>query len=80
MTEKSKPEKKFVQGNCSAAVFANNVTKDGETISVRSVSLQKSYRDKDGQWQHAASFGSNDLPKIILACQKAYDYLTTKEA
>ena len=74
-----KPEKRFQQGNCSASVFRNKTEKDGKTLEISSVCLQKTYTDKEDKWQHTNSFGINDLPKISLAAQKAYDYLTTKE-
>ena len=42
---------------------------------MKSVSLQRTYKDKDGNFQHATSFGANDMPKAVLALTKAYDYL-----
>jgi len=79
MTEqKNTPEKRFPIGNCSASVFVNKTVKDGTEIEIKSVTLQKCYKDKDGQWQNSTSFGRNDLPKIILAAQKAYEYLMSE--
>lgn len=72
------PEKRFRHGNCTASVFANKVMKDGIEITARNVVLQKSYTDKSGAWQTTNSFGKNDLPKIIRAAEKAFDYLTTE--
>ncbi len=72
------PEKRFRQGNCTASVFANKVMKDGQEIMTRNVVLQKIYLDKDGSWQATNSFGKNDLPKVIRAAEKAFDYLTTE--
>lgn len=70
------PEKRFQRGNCIASVFANKVQKDNKDIIVRNVVPQKIYRDQNGQWQATNSFGTNDLPRIILAMQEAYKYLT----
>ena len=75
----AQPEKVFKQGSCSAAVFVNRVNKNGKTMEMRSVLLQKGYKDRDGQWKTTSSFGINELPKILLAASKAYDYLTTTE-
>ena len=72
------PEIRFQQGYCSAAVFINKAEKDGKDIETRSVTLQKSYKDKNDDWQHTNSFSGNDLPKIIRVAEKAFDFLTTK--
>jgi len=73
------PEKRFRQGNCTATIFVNKINKDGQEIMTRNVVLQKSYLDKQDAWQSTNSFGRNDLPKIIRAAEKAFDYLTTSD-
>ena len=75
----SEPEQTFNQGSCRAAVFANEIKQNGETTTVKNVSIQKRYMDKDGKWQSSNSFGVNDLPKLALVAIKAYDYLTGKK-
>ena len=75
----ARPEKTFRQGSCSASVFVNGIRKNGKTIEMKKVSVQKSYKDKDGTWKNTNSYGINDLPKLALVANKAYDYLTAKE-
>ena len=75
----SEPEKTFNQGSCRAAIFANEIKQDGKTAIVKKVTIQKSYKDKNGNWQNTNSFGVNDLPKLALVATKAYDYLTMKK-
>ncbi len=68
-------EKRIQVGACSASVFVNEVdTKEGK-MPVRNVVLQRTYKDKDGQYQHTNSYGINDLPKAMLALSKAYEHL-----
>jgi len=74
----ARPEKTFRQGSCSASVFANTITKNGKPVQMQKVSVQKSYKDKDG-WKNTNSYDINDLPKLALVANKAYDYLTAKE-
>ena len=76
----AQPEKRFKHGACSATVFVNGIKKNGRDIEMKTVSLQRTYKDKDGNWQSTNSYGINDLPKLILAASKAYDYLTSKES
>ena len=73
------PDIVFKHGRCSAAVFSQEVTQDdGRTLLVRSVSFQKRYRDKNGEWVTASYLDVNDIPKAALVLNKAYDYLTSK--
>ena len=74
----AQPEKTFRQGACSASVFANEIQKNGKTINMPKVSVQKSYKDKDG-WKATNSYGVNDLPKLAIVASKAYEYLTARE-
>ena len=70
------PEKVFKQGCCQAALFLNEIEKDGKKLQIGKVKVQKVYPDKDCQWQNSVSFGVNDLPKLTLVVMEAYDYLT----
>ncbi len=75
----SEPEKTFNVGNCRAAIFANEIKKDGKTAIIKKATIQKIYKDKDGKWQSNNSFGVNDLPKLIFVATKAYEYLTSRQ-
>ncbi len=75
----SEPEKTFNQGSCSAAIFANEIKQNGKTAIIRNVAIQKSYKDKDGNWKSTNSYAVSDLPKLVLVATKAYDYLTLKK-
>ena len=74
----SLPEKKFRAGAVSATVWQNSVEKDGQLSSYSSVSLDRVYKDKEGNWQNTNSFRANDLPKLALVAQKAYEFVVMK--
>ena len=74
------PEKKFRAGAISATVWLNRGQKaTGEETEYRTVSLERSYTDKEGNWQSTNSFRVNDLPKVALLAQKAYEFQVFKE-
>ena len=75
----AEPEKTFEQGSCKASIFANEITQNGQTTTIKKVTIQRRYMDKDGNWQNTNSYGVNDLPKLVLVATKAYDYLTGKK-
>jgi hypothetical protein len=73
----SKPETVFKVGAVRAAVFRNIIEKAGKSIPLPKVVIEVRYKDKTGQWNGTNSLSLNDLPKAILALQKAFEYLTT---
>ena len=74
----NKPEKVFQHGGVKAAIFVNEHEKGGESFTRESISVQRVYRDKEGQFKTTTSLHVNDIPKAILVLQKAFDYLTVK--
>ena len=71
----SKPETVFKVGAVRASIFQNTITRDGKPISMPKVVLEVRYKDKTGQWQGTNSLSLNEVPKAILALQKAFDHL-----
>ncbi len=76
----NQPEKKFSTGAISATVWKNTGQnkKTGEPVEFRTITLQRSYTDKEGKWQNTGTMRVNDIPKANLVLQKAYEYLVLK--
>ena len=70
-----KPEKRFQCGAIEASIFENEIHQNGKPIKIKKVAFQKRYKSSDGSWKSTSSLDVNDLPKAILALQKAYEYL-----
>ncbi len=70
-------EQHFRVGSIHATVFSNDIDTPDGARKVRSVGLQKRYRDKDGNFRPTSILHPNDIPKAILALVMAYDYLMT---
>ena len=75
----AKPEIVFKVGAVRASVFRNIIEKNGQSIPLPKVVIEVRYKDKTGQWQSTNSLSINDLPKVILALQKAFEYLTERK-
>ena len=71
----SKPETVFKIGAVRASVFQNTIEKNGQKIQLPKVVIEVRYKDKTGQWKGTNTLSINDIPKAILALQKAYEYL-----
>lgn len=74
------PEKKFSAGGLNATVWQNQgKNKEGLDVSYRTVTFQRRYKDKNGEWQSTSTLRINDLPKASLILEKAYEYLVMKD-
>jgi hypothetical protein len=74
------PEKKFSTGGLTATIWENQgKNKEGLDVSYKTVSFQRRYMDKQGEWQSTNTLRINDLPKASLVLQKAYEYIVMKE-
>ncbi len=80
MSEKNrKPVKKFMAGGIHAAIWENQRKRnDGEEYQEYTVSVDKRYKDQNGEWQSTDSFRVSDIPKATLVLSLAYEQLVMK--
>jgi hypothetical protein len=68
----NKAERRFQAGPCSATIFANEIETANGKAQVRSVVLQRSFKNNDGRFEHTSSLRVNDVPKAVLVLVQAY--------
>ena len=68
------PEKKFRAGGVSATVWQNK----SEKGDYATITLSRTYMDKDKNWKETNSYKVSDLPKVALVLHKAYEHLQLK--
>lgn len=74
------PEKRFRAGAISATVWLNNgQAKDGKLAQFRTISIERAYKDKSGEWKYTNSFRVGDLPKASLVLDEAFKHLVLKQ-
>jgi hypothetical protein len=74
------PEKKFRAGAISVTVWKNKGQgREGESVEYQTISIDRNYKDKEGEWKSTNSLRVNDLPKASVVLQKAYEYIVLKE-
>ena len=76
----NKPEITFKVGAVRASIFRNVIASNGRLIPLPKVVIEVRYKDKTGQWNGTNSLSLNDLPKAVLALQKAFEYLMEHKA
>ena len=72
---KKMPETKFRSGAITATIWSNETVRDGKKVEYKTVSFERSYKDKDDTWKTTNSLRTTDLPKAILVLSKAYEHL-----
>ena len=66
------PSYKVRFGRVEAAVWAREVEEDRVAYSV---TLQRSYRDRDGKWQRTSALDEGDMLPGALALEDAYRWI-----
>lgn len=79
----NKPIKKYRLGSVVATVWVNKIKKQvgkSEVITpIENVTIERLYRDKEGNWKATNSFRPNDLPKVAKVAEKAWEFLSLRQ-
>ena len=71
----NKPIKKF-----KAGFIALNIWKSkDDTSNMHTVTVDKIYKDKEGNWKSSGSFLAQDLPTISMLSEMAFKYMSEKK-
>ena len=71
-----RPVTKFSAGQVSAAIWENEVTtKTGKKVTMLKATVERRYKDRDGQWKSSGSFSRNEIPFVIYCLQKSLDHI-----
>jgi len=81
MTEEKgkKPTFTFRAGAVSGSVWENITEKGKEKIVSHSVSLQRGYKDSEGNWKNTQSLFLNDIPKARLVLAECYEWILVNQ-
>lgn len=77
--QKSKPSTVFRIGSISGSIFQHEVESDAGNRTIRSVSLQRRYKDGD-EFKYSSSFGIADIPIALRVLQLAQQHIEDAEA
>ena len=69
----AKPVAKFKAGQISSALWENEISVNGRKVTVLKATVQRRYKDKDGQWKSSASLSRNEIPLAIYCLQRAFE-------
>jgi len=67
------PVAKFRAGQVSSALWENQVQVKGAAVTILKATVQRRYKDRDGNWQSSSSFSRNEIPLAIHCLQKTFE-------
>ena len=80
MTEKKQPLEKIRFGAICATIWRDTYSDSkGHSFVKENVVLDRSYKDKKGEWQHTGSLRKEDLLVGALALQRAFEFLAATD-
>ena len=69
-----KPKTSIRAGQISCALWENEVTaKNGQKVTMLKATVERRYKDSDGNWKSSSSFGRNEIPLAIYCLEKAFE-------
>ena len=76
----AQPVAKFRAGGISCALWENEIsTQNGLKREVLKATIERRYKDKNGEWKSANSFGRNEMPLAIFCLARAFDKIIGEE-
>ena len=75
----AKPVAKFRAGQVSAAIWENEITVNGKKAVMLKASVERRYKDKDGQWKSSNSFSRNEIPLAVYCLQKSFEHIIASQ-
>ncbi|MCA9441391.1 MAG: hypothetical protein KC964_11325 [Candidatus Omnitrophica bacterium] len=73
--EKNRPIWQTQIGGFRASIWENERQIKDRTVRVKELSFSKVFRNQQGEWKSTTRYQANEIPKAILALEKAYEYL-----
>jgi hypothetical protein len=75
----NQPEKKIRSGAISATIWNNEQDTPNGKVAYKTVSFERTYKDKNGQWQVTNKLRGADIPRAVLVLNKAYEHISLGE-
>ena len=77
----NRPAKTIKYGGVRVSCWIEQRTgNDGRDFETKSVTVDRAYKDAQGQWQNTNSLREGDIPKAIAGLQEVFAYLCKREA
>ena len=76
----NQPLKKFRAGQVSCALWENEVMMNGKAVTLLKATIERRYKDKNGDWKSGNSFGRNEIPLVKYCLDKAFETMIEEQS
>ena len=75
MVGQQMPVAKFRAGQVSSAIWENEVQMPRGAVNILKATVQRRYKDRNGEWRSSTSFSRNEIPLAIYCLQKSFEHM-----
>ena len=68
----NRPVKRYKAKGVVASVFQRTGKTNGQETTYETVSVQRPYKDAQGEWKYTESLRMNDIPEAIAVLERVY--------
>ena len=79
MTGQQMPVARWKAGQVSAALWENEVHTSRGPVKMLKVTVQRRYKNSEGQWLNSSSFGRNEIPLAIYCLERAFEKIIEQQ-
>jgi hypothetical protein len=72
---KRRPIQSYREGDVSASIWSREILQQGKPVTFYSLSVERSYRDRDGAYKYTRNFDANDLGSLLTVIQRSAEYI-----
>jgi hypothetical protein len=76
----AQPVVKIRAGSISCALWQNEAKVNGEIVELLKATVERRYKNGNGEWKSSGSFSRNEIPLAIYCLQKAFDHMIDMNA
>ena len=74
----NEPIQRFRAGQVEGAIWENKVQVNGQATTILKASVNRRYKDRNGNWQSSQSFSRNEIPLALYVLQKAFEAMVER--
>lgn len=71
----NQPIQKYTAGSIHAAIWKNEINVPAGTKTLLKVTVERRFKDKEGNWKSTQSLGKHDIPVARHVMQQAFAYM-----
>ena len=80
MVGKNRPLATYKASGVVCAVWENDVQMGGQTQTMLKATVERRYKDRDGNWKSSGSYGRNDIPLVRHVLQQAFELMLQEKS